>query len=110
MLHQRITEKGVMHTVACQLVDDLKEALDIYKNYIVEKMEWDEDARVQVYSESICNIMTESCVEEVLKVLKAYSELYDGVDYHIGTVEFGMGREKRVLPCICACLNVQKVR
>ena len=110
MLHQRITEKGVMHTVACQLADDLKEALDIYEGYTVEKREWDEDARVLVYSDTHCNILTDSCVEKVLEVVKVYSELYDCVDYHIGTAEFGMDCEKRVLPCIYACLNVQKVR
>lgn len=110
MLHQRITEKGVMHTVACLLADDLKEALNVYKNYTVERREWDEDARVLVYSDTHCNILTESCVENVLEVVKVYSELYDCVDYHIGTVELGMDCEKRVLPCIYVCLNVQKVR
>ena len=110
MLHQRITEKGVMHTVACQLADDLKEALDIHKNYTVEKREWDEDAKVLVYSDTVCDILTETCVEKVLEVVKAYSEIYACVDYHIGTVEFGTDCEKRVLPCIHVCLYVQKVR
>lgn len=48
MLHQRITEKGVMHTVACLLADDLRHELDIYNGYTVRKEEYVDSDWVQV--------------------------------------------------------------
>lgn len=108
MLYQRITSKGQMHTVACLLAEDLKENIGHYGNYTVEKNEYDNDAEVLVYSDQICNNITESCIESCRQVIGSYCIRYDCVSWHFGLIELGKGKDKRVLPCIYVCVFCRK--
>lgn len=108
MLNQRIENKGIMHMVACQLRDDLRERLGIYNNYDVEKVEDEDSARVLVYSNIYCDILTGSCIESVMEVLNCYLMMYGDISYHFGKIEKGEGEEKRILPCIHVCMYVDK--
>ena len=108
MLNQRIENKGIMHMVACQLRDDLRERLGIYNNYDVEKVEDEDSANVLVYSDRPCNILTCACIESVMEVLNCYLMMYGGISYHFGTIEKGEGEEKRILPCVYVRMYVDK--
>lgn len=109
MLNQRIENKGIMHTVACQLADDLREELGIFGSYTVEKREDEDSADVLVYSDQSCNILTSACIENTMEIIGLYRMLYD-LSYHFGTIKLGEEEDRRILPCFYVCLNVQKVR
>ena len=108
MLNQRIENKGIMHMVACQLRDDLRERLGIYNNYDVEKVEDENDASVLVYSDRPCSILTGACIDSTMEVLNFYLMMYSSISYHFGTIEKGEGKKKRILPCIYVCMYVDK--
>lgn len=109
MLHQRIENAGIMHNVACMLVNNLREKLAIYDNYTVKKRENEDSAQVMIYSESSCNILTGACIKSTMEIIGLYRMLYD-LSYHFGTIELGEGEEKRILPCFYVCLNVSKCK
>ena len=108
MLHQRITEKGVMHTVACLLAEDLRQELDIYTGYTVRKEEYDDSAWVQVYSNKPCDIITSAAIGDVMDVLKHYCMQYFDISYHFGTITLVSGDGERVLPCIKITISVAR--
>ena len=108
MLNQRIENKGIIHMVACQLRDDLRERLGIYNNYDVEKVEDEDSASVLVYSDRSCDILSGSCIESMMEVLNCYLMMYGGISYHFSTIEKGEGKKKRILPCIYVCMYVDK--
>lgn len=107
MLHQRIENAGMMHMVACLLVNDLREKLGIYESYTVEKREDEDSAFVLVYSEQSCNILTGACIESTMEIIGLYRMLYD-LSYHIGTIELGEGEDRRILPCFHVRLQVKR--
>lgn len=107
MLHQKITEKGVMRTVACLLEDDLRQELGIYGSYTVEKRVYDNNAQVLVYSDQTCNIISASCVEDVMGVITVYKHQYGrSLSWHFGTTKIGEGDDERILPCVLVNIMV----
>ena len=100
MLHEEIKSAGVMRSVACQLCDDLRQELYYYDSYTVEKDVMERQINVYIYSDVHCNILTNSCVGDVIKVAQVYQMKYAGTMYCVTTITKGEGEDRRVLPAI----------
>lgn len=100
MLHEEIKSAGVMRMVACQLCDDLRQELDIYDSYTVEKDVMERQTNVYIYSDEHCNILTSSCVDTLKKVVQVYRMMYDGTTYCVTTITKGEGEDRRIIPAI----------
>ena len=103
MLHETITSKGVMRTVAYLIADDLKEELAVFQEYTVETEVEDRNyVFVRVFSDAPCCIITSPVMENIIKVYKLYRMRYTNVTAWVTTVE----KRGRNIPAFQICISV----
>ena len=90
MINKVIKSEKEAAKVARMLAKDLREVLAIYESYEVKVEQTSSDYQVVVTSpEGCCNILTDSCVGNMMEVYCMYNLQYQRTNYHIDVVESG---------------------
>lgn len=105
MINKVIKSEKEAAKVARMLAKDLREVLAIYESYEVKVEPTSSDYQVVVTSpEGCCNILTGSCVGNMMEVYRMYDLQYHGTSYHIDVVKSG---EKHI-PAFTICIGYEK--
>ena len=103
MINKEIKTKAQASKVATEFANDLREKLDIFDGYKVEKENDGEEYRVVLTSSSISNILTQSCVEYFLELINAYFVIYKGgITWRVDAFKNADGHE---YPAIVVCFR-----
>lgn len=94
MINKEIKTKAQASKVATEFANDLREKLDIFDGYKVEKENDGRGYRVVLTSKIGCSlILTISCMNYFLEVINAYLVIYKhGIDWHVDAFKDADGR------------------
>ncbi len=102
MINKVIKSEKEAAKVASMLEKDLREVLAIYESYEVKVEQTSSDYQVVVTSpEGCCNILTGSCVGNMMEVYRMYELQYQRTNYHIDVVKSGEKHIPAFTICIC---------
>lgn len=105
MINKVIQSKEAAKKVARALAKDLREKLAIYNSYKVDVEESDAQYEVTVTSpEGCCNILTSSCIDGMMDIVKMYVLQYKQVNYHMEVEK----KEDRPIPAFTICIGYQE--
>ena len=103
MINKEIKTKAQASKVATEFANDLREKVDIFDGYKVEKENDGEEYRVVLTSSISCVILTMSCMEYFLEVINAYLVVYEcGITWHVDAFKNADGHE---YPAIVVCFR-----
>lgn len=105
MLHKEIKTKAQAAKVARALAKDIREKLAIYESYKVDVEESASQYDVTVTSpERSCNILTSSCIDNMMDIVKMYVLQYERVNYHMDVAKKG----DKSIPAFTICIGYQE--
>lgn len=105
MLHKEIKTKAQAAKVARALAKDLREKLAIYNSYKVDVEESSSQYDVTVTSpEGCCNILTSSCIDNMMDIVKMYVLQYERVNYHMEVAKNG----DKAIQAFTICIGYQE--
>ena len=105
MIKKVIKSEKEAAKVARMLAKDLREVLAIYESYEVKVEQTCSDYQVVVTSpEGCCNILTGSCVENMMEVYGMYKLQYQRTNYHIDVVE----SDEKHIPAFTISIGYEK--
>ena len=105
MINKIIKSEKEAAKVASMLAKDLREVLAIYESYEVKVEQTCSDYQVVVTSpEGSCNILTGSCVGNMMEVYRMYELQYQRTNYHIDVVNSG----EKYIPAFTICIGYEK--
>ena len=105
MINKVIKSEKEAAKVAKALAKDLRECLDVFKSYEVSVEPHHMQYYVTVTSpEGSCNILTGSCINNMMLVVKMYELQYAKTSYHMDVVKQG----DKYLPAFIICVNYEK--
>lgn len=105
MINKVIKSEKEAAKVAKALAKDLREVLAIFESYEVKVKQTSSDYQVVVTSPAgSCNILTGSCVGNMMEVYRMYELQYQRTNYHIDVVKSG---EKHI-PAFTICIGYEK--
>ena len=105
MLHKEIKTKAQAAKVARALAKDLREKLAIYESYKVDVEESNSQYDVMVTSpEGSCNILTCSCIDGMMDIVKMYVLQYKRINYHMEVAK----KDNKSIPAFTICIGYQE--
>lgn len=105
MIKKVIKSEKEAAKVARMLAKDLREVLAIYESYEVKVEQTCSDYQVVVTSpEGCCNILTGSCVENMMEVYGMYALQYQRTNYHIDVVK----SDEKHIQAFTICIGYEK--
>lgn len=105
MINKVIKSEKEAVKVARMLAKDLREVLAIYESYNVKVEQTSSENQVMVTSpEGYCNILTGSCLENMMEVYRMYELQYQRTNYHIDVVKSG----EKYIPAFIICIRYEE--
>lgn len=103
MINKEIKTKAQASKVATEFANDLREKVDIFDGYKVEKKNNGEEYRVVLTSSKGCSILTMTCMEYFLEVINAYLVVYKGgITWHVDAFKNADDQEcPAIVVCFC---------